>query len=316
MPTLKVRLVGPKVRPGKISVEDLKALAAAIEDSIQRLADRKLRDAPSLRRGPRTNAVKSLVNLYVTGIEGGSTVVEFEPGPGQEDIYGNRLGSGIFEEWIDGAHSLQDPTGTLPAAFDRGVLTGIHLLHPILTRGVDRIEIEWDDNHRKAKAVFDAGTATRTESLLMRPAQNRRSISGIVLQADLHAPDVTFTVYTVDGGPVKCTAGEEDMSTVLAGLMHMVRVSGEAAVDPSRGTITSLRADSIELGGPADLPGLPFVDVSDFWLSPDLAAIESRQGILPFSAQEAPGWEPPTQEEADRYEEILRKRRQPSASVL
>lgn len=315
MVSLRVKLVGPKVRPGKVRVSDLRLIADAIETSLMRFAERKVAGSPSLRKGPRTNASKALVNLYVTGIERGSTSVVFEPGQVQSDLEGERIGFDLFEEWVVGTQSLQDPSRAPPESFDRGVLSGLHLLHPVLERGVDKLELEWNGVRRTARAVFDSGTAKRTEVLLQRPAQNRRTISGIVLQADFHAPDVTFTVYTSEGVSTRCTASEDDLGTVLSSMMHVVRVSGEAMVDPTTNAVLSLRADSVELEGDETFPGFPYAEVRDFYASPDLATLVARQGVPEFQSALAVEWEPPSDDEWERYERAITARRRHSAAV-
>ncbi len=314
MEVLRVRLVGPKVRQGKISVDDLTLIAGAIQRSLERFAERKIEGTPSLRKGPRSQSQKALVNLFVTGIERGSTILNFEPGPGQMDLAGQRVGIGVFSEWLEGARVLQDPTRLPPESFDRGVLLGIHDLHPILKRSVDRLELEWGEGRHQAKAVFDAGTAKRTESLLMRPTQNRGTISGVILQADFHSADVVFTVYTAEGQSVRCTASEDDFGTILSGLMHMVRVTGDATVDPVTHAVQSLRADSIELEGEGELPGFPVGAIHDFWSNPDLSTIEVRQGIPVYDPSEKPEWERPTDDEWDRYEKAILTRRRHSTT--
>lgn len=315
MAMLRVRLVGPKVRQGKISVDDLTLVARALQTSLERFAERTLEGTPSLRKGPRSLSQKALVNLFITGIDRGSTVLVFEPGPGQMDLNGHRVGMEVFSEWIAGAKSLQDPNHPPPDSFDRGVLSAIHQLHPILGRGVDRVEMEWGEGRATTKAIFDARSASRTESLLMRPTQNRGSISGVILQADFHSPDVVFTVYTTDGRSVRCTASEDDLGVVLSGLMHMVRVTGETRVDPATNAVLSVRADGVELEGEGELPGFSVGAVHDFWSSPDLSTLESRQGIPEFDPTEKAEGERPTDDEWERYERAITTRRRHSAGL-
>ncbi len=315
MALLKVRLVGPKVRQGKVSIDDLRLIAEGLQTSLQRFAERRTGGTQSLRRGPRTKVSKALVSLFVTGIQRGSTVLEFEPALDQMDLTGQRVGLDLFPEWVQGARSLQDPTRVPPEAFDRGVVSGLHQIHPVLGRGVDRIEFEWDEPRHAVRAVFDAGAATRAETLLLRPAQNRQTVTGVILQADFHSPEVSFTVYATDGRSVRCSASEDDLGTILGGIMHMVRVSGEARVEPDTNAVLSLQADSVEIEGEGELSGFPVGAVSDFWSSPDLSALELRQNIAAYDPTAKPEWEPPTQEEWERYEQVIAARRRRSAPL-
>ncbi len=312
---LEVRLSGPGVRQGKVSVGDLSLIADAIQTSLERFAERATEGGPSLRRGPRSKEAKMLVGLFVTGIKSGSTVIEFEPSHGQVDLTGERLGASLFREWIDGIQSLEDPARPPPVKFDRGVLSGLHQLHSALARGIDKIEFEWKNHRHTSRGVFDAVTAKRTEALLLLPARNRRSIVGVMLEADFHSPDAAFTVYTTDGQSVRCTAGEEDLGTVLVGLMHMVRISGEAELDPTTGTIRTIRADSVELEGEGELPGYPVVAVHDFWSSPSITTLEERLGIRAYDPKQKGEWEPPTDDEWERYKRAVSDRRRGPPAV-
>ena len=168
----------------------------------------------------------------------------------------------------------------------------------------------WQDGQTKTRAVFDADARRRIEALIARPASNLRTIAGIILQVDFHAPEVTFTLYTEGGEAVPCAGTEEDLSAVLNGILQAVRVSGDAREDPETGKILSLRADSIERIEGSQIYRFPLTAVREFWTGVEVDTLQARQGVVPFDPEEIPAWDAPSAEEMERYLQVLKPRRQ------
>jgi hypothetical protein len=94
--------------------------------------------------------------------------------------------------------------------------------------------------------------------------------------------------------------------------MHYVRISGDATVQSETGVIRSIRVDSIEVDRSIELFGeaLPFEDIRDFWMGAELDDLVRRQQIAPIPAGDVPDWNPPSDEEWERYQSVLgRKKR-------
>ena len=75
-PLLKLRIEGPGVRSGAISVPDLVRICQATQDAVSRQAE-AMRGGQSLRPGPKSSVVYQECTLELTGIKKGSTVLPF-----------------------------------------------------------------------------------------------------------------------------------------------------------------------------------------------------------------------------------------------
>src|SRR3972149_1181948 len=190
-----VRLQGKRARDVRIPIEDLALLVTAMHTSLTRMASRRLEDRPSLRPGPRTKA-RSLVEVYLRAVKTGSTVLEFEVGLPQRTLEGQRMHASLVGDWVAGLSQLKADTPAMAPGFDRGVLQAVRTMESLLARDTSRIEFMWQDGQTKTRAVFDADARRRIEALVARPAAPLRTIAGIILQVDFHAPEVTFTLYT------------------------------------------------------------------------------------------------------------------------
>lgn len=297
-PALTVRLSGPGIPPGRISTDDLIPLLRALVDSLERLASREIEGRPSLRPGPRTRVAKSRVALYLRSVGEGSAVLGFEAGSAQRGIEGVRLGWETVAEWVSGLDQVGRGEAR-PESFDRGVLSAFGPLRPMLDRGIDEIDFSFESGTTLRKAKFDRGVSRQIEEHLKLPARNRRTFEGIILEADFHAPDIEFTLYTTGGEALRCSAPEEDMSAVLGSLLRFVRVSGDALEDTETKRVKRLRADAIEIVD-LEVEGIPIGSVKEFWTGVELSDLLERQGVAPFDPDEPITWEPPTRDELDR----------------
>jgi len=310
---LTVKMTGPSVRSGAILVQDLEAALSGLRTSLECLAKRKIEGPTLPRRGPRIKEVKARVRLYFRDYTPGSAVLKLELRPEQHELTTGLPGEEIVTEWMDGANALRDPARKMPESFDESVLSGIEMLNPLLTKGIDEFEFIWESGGRSRRAKYDAPASSRLKTLLLRPAANRRTVSGFLLSADFLSPDVKFTVFTDDGRPVPCTTPPERLGVVLEGLMNYVRISGDATVQKETGEIRSIRVDSLEVDRSAELLGraLPYDEIRDFWMGTELDQLMERQQVGPIPVGESPDWTPPSDEEWDRYLSALGRRRRP-----
>jgi hypothetical protein len=308
---LTVKMTGPSVRSGAILVQDLEAALSGLRTSLERLAQRKIEGPTQPRRGPRIKEVKASVRLYLRDYEPGSAIVKLELRPEQHQLVTGLPGSEVISEWMEGTRALRDPARRLPESFDDAVLSGMQMLNPLLNKGIDEFEFIWESGGKSARTKYDAPASARLKTLLLKPAANRRTVSGFLLSADFLSPDVKFTVFTEDGRPVACTTSPDRLGVVLEGIMHYVRISGDATVQPGTDVIRSIRVDSLEVDRSVELFGeaLPFEDIRDFWMGAELDDLVRRQQVAPIPAGEVPDWSPPSDEEWARYQSVMSRKK-------
>ena len=306
---LEIRLTGPGFkgkREGKVALEDLAIVSNALFTTLERFILRKVKGLYSLRRGVRAKPVKERLQLYLFDVKPGSVILEFSPIEEQSDLEAEKPGSDDLSEFVSGIVKLQDPNGIPPGSFDRGVLQGINMLKPLFNRGVDEVRFGLKGYAEPVKAIFDSPTSKRVDTLLLRPAKNQRSVSGVIMEADFHAPEVRFEVFTQDGKSIPGIASEEDFGNVLSCVMQHVRITGEAEEDEF-GNVKRIRADNIELTGGGGELELPYGSIKEFWSGVNLEDLIDRQGVTPFDPKLEPEWVTPSEEEIERYLSAIRK---------
>src|SRR5689334_12895970 len=84
-PLLKLRIEGPGVRSGAISVPDLIRICRAAQDAVNRQAE-AMRGGHSLRPGPKSAVVYQECTLELIGIKKGSTVLPFNLAKPQQPL--------------------------------------------------------------------------------------------------------------------------------------------------------------------------------------------------------------------------------------
>jgi hypothetical protein len=75
-PLLKLRIDGPGVRSGAISVPNLVRICQAAQDAVNRQVE-AMQGGQSLRPGPKSSVVYQECTLELTGIKKGSTTLPF-----------------------------------------------------------------------------------------------------------------------------------------------------------------------------------------------------------------------------------------------
>src|ERR1700688_910656 len=84
-PLLKLRIEGPGIRSGAISVPNLVRICQAAQDAVNRQAE-AMRGGQSLRPGPKSSVVYQECTLELTGIKRGSTVLPFTLAKPQQQL--------------------------------------------------------------------------------------------------------------------------------------------------------------------------------------------------------------------------------------
>lgn len=299
---LTVCVRGEKVEAGAILAQHLETVLHSVRLSLERLAQRSTEERKVLRAGPRTALVRSQASLFFTSFQKGSAVMRLELRPGQLQLTGQPTGAEIVTEWMEGTAALHDLSRALPQSYDHGVLSGIKLLDPLFSQGVDEVEFSWEVGGRTTRAKYDVPASHRATSLMQRPSvKNRRTESGIILEADFRSPKVTFTIQSDDDRLIHCTASDEDLGIVLEGLMHSAHVSGDATVDPETGKTKALDVDSIEIDQSSGLLDIPHENVRDFWIGVELDELIRRRDVPLIEDSKGPTWTPPSDEEWERY---------------
>lgn len=296
-----VRLAGKDKPSGAIEIQDLKIVVESIQKTLERVAIKGLEGKRGSTPGQRSNDIKS-IKLYLTSIGEGSVSLGMSIGSNQITMDGTPIGAEFVENMIDGINHIKK-TGNVPDVFDRGVINGLNIMKPLFKSGFDEVEISFESKTKLKKAVFDATTSKQIETMLIQPVENRRTVSGVLLQVDYHLPEIHFTLY-VDGRAISCIADEELINEIHEGTLHQVRVSGESEIDSETEQIKKIRVDNIDVCGLADI-SIPYGLITEFWTGVDVSELIDRQGIKAFDKHTEDDWEAPSDDELNRYFDII-----------
>ncbi len=279
--TITVRLTGPAVAQGRISVDDLVLLARQVQSSIERIA-LVLRGERGTKTGRRPAEVESLTRLEVVGLRPGSVVLELDLARDQRALKGLDLGEEATKALVDGLVALT-AREVLPRGWDAGALLAWREATTLYRHGVDGIEVSAQLNGYQRSARLAPTLGERIARLVAKPVTNLRAVEGRLLMADFRETATRCRIHPPMGPPVECTFDEEHRQAVLDALTKHVRVTGEAEVDPESSRIKRLSLADIEILDAAEAGATAY----PFWESLSVEELAERQGAEPVEQLEA-----------------------------
>jgi len=276
---LKLRIDGPGVRSGTISVPDLLRICQAAQDAVNRQAE-AMRGGSSLRPGPKTSEVYDECTLELTGIEKGSTVLPFRFAKPQQSLLlpdAMTFGADVIKnvvttvKMVGGAHNGYE--------FEPGVLDSLKVLGEVLDK--KRIsEIEWivpsRPGQKAIKAVFDKRVRDRVLQKVKKPSQRSESVEGVLEMADFKEQEHKCRIHPAIGQPIACSFDVSQEDQVYQSLRKPVRVTGMAKINTNTGRIDELRIEKIDRVEPLLTGG------RDFFNERSIEQLAEIQGVKPL----------------------------------
>ena len=313
---LTIRLSGKAIGAGRIPVSILVRLLNEFNKALHRTGLVLLGEADSVRRGPHQRSIRDEIALDLVRLAHDSpeTTLGFERSSGQQAFEGMDIGTEIIEKSLIGLGQVQGPGTGLPAGFDAGVLLAWRGVGMIFEHGVNEMAFSMNSRPKKTVTVYGETGYRRIQERIQGPQLNIRAIEGRLLMADFKEHGTRCRVHPSIGDPVLCLFDEDQKEEVLEGILHYVKIVGEAKEDPVTGKINSIKIHDIqrledrEQEGTDLLPkGTPIP--MDFWESPNLDELAKYQGIQPLAdVSHLFGTWPGDSD--DRFEEKIRALRQ------
>ncbi len=285
-----IKVEGPNVKPGRISLEDFLRLGQEMLRAVERVALVLQGSADSQRAGRRPQDIRAAISLDIVEITHGSpsTVIRFDRSNTQLAIPDADLGLQAFEQFVQGLRAITSDSTSYPPGYDAGVLLAIRDAGRLFDRGVDRIEFTLGQRPQPLRAQYNREGYTRIQKRIAGPQVNQRSIEGRLLMADFKERGARLRVHPSSGEPVICLFDESLRDEVYRNILHFVRVTGEAREDPVSNRIASISISDIErieakedqvtdvLPTGAPLPG-------DFWQAMSFEELAAVQGVGPLT---------------------------------
>jgi hypothetical protein len=301
---LELKIEGPGVHPGTISVPDLVRICQAAQDAVNRQAE-AMRGGVSLRPGPKTSEVQDECTLELVGLEKGSTILPFRFARPQLPL---PLATSFGADAIRGVVVAVKKIGTTGKnhEVDAGVLDSLKTLGDVLDKG--RIsKVEWivpgGPGQRATKAVFDKRVRNLVLQRIKAPSQRMETIEGILEMADFKEEERKCRIHPLIGQPIVCSFDEAQGDKIYQWLRKPVRATGMARINANTGRIDELHLEKIDMVEPLLTGG------RDFFTNRSMEELARVQGVKPSKNSKAfsGGW--PADEDLDAFlEEIYSSR--------
>lgn len=279
VPVLRLRVRGPGVQSGRISVPDLIKICQEAQNAVTRQAE-ALKGRKTIHPGPTIQQIRDECTLELIAIKKGSTRLDFALAKPQmhlpfEEI--ETFAATVIQELTDSIKVLGN--GNRKVDTDPGVLGSIYALSSVVTP--DRITgVEWiapkRGNKRQLTAIVNTVVRERVAKRLSTPAKAPRQIDGILDMADFKPRDRKCRIDPAVGASVMCSFGPEHENRVQELLRHPVRARGVATIQPYTERIDLLEIESIE-----PLPSLALGE-GNFFASQSIQQLIESQGVKPI----------------------------------
>lgn len=297
---LKLRLRGPRVRPGAIAVPDLIKICQAVQETVIRQAE-ALRGGQSRHPGPRAQAILDECTLELAGVRKGSTVLPFFFAHAQEVLCGpGLLGSEALRAVARTISGIPGDEPDIRDGLDLGVLASLSDLSEALD-GAE--EIDWivpaAGGQKRLQAVLTREVAARLRARpgnsLVRPIL----VEGTLEMADFRPSDQRCRIRPAFGAPIPCTFSPLQTEAVYAALRRPVRAAGHAKIDPNTNRPIELSLESLAVAAPNH------GGETAFFQSQTLDQLAAAQDVRPITdpAALAGGW--PDDENLDEFLEQI-----------
>jgi len=301
-PLLKLRIQGPGVRQGAISVPDLIRICQAAQDAVNRQAE-AMRGGQSLRPGPKSAVVYQECTLELTGIKKGSTILPFGLAKPQQPLPMPEMttfGRDVVREVASAVKSLGSRRPGKHRYFEPGLLDSLREMGDVLNKDVTRIEWIVPGNGKPAlKAVFDKRVRERVLECIKAPSTRPETVEGVLEMADFREQDHKCRIHPLVGQPIVCTFTPEQEQEVYDALRKPVKIEGTATVNPNSGKVDSIAIKKI--GVTEQL----LIGAREFHSGKSLEQLAEAQGVAPLVNPKilVGGW--PEGEDVDEFLEDI-----------
>lgn len=303
---LRLKIDGPGIRSGGISVPDLLTICEQAQNAVNRQAE-AMEGRQSLRRGPKIARVHVECTLELVALKRGSTTLGFVIAKPQQPLPNvTSLGEEVVARVVEAIESLGG-ANVVPGDVDSGVLDSLKNMGDVFDRrSVD--SIEWVLPRRRShgsprRATYTKIVRKRVLERIKPPLRKSVVIEGTLEMADFKEADQKCRIHPLLGNPIICTFDKEKEDEIYAALRNPVRITGNASISSQTGRTESIHIQKLEPLEPLSL------GVRDFFLGKSIEELAHDQGVKPIESTAVLAGGLPQEEDADEMlEEIYRER--------
>ena len=246
-PILTLKLSGPGVRRGRISVPDLINICEEAQNIINKQAE-ALKGRKTLHPGPTAEQIQQECTLELIGISKGSTELMFDLArPQMQFKFSEDFGTDVVRAVASTIHTFAKNGHSVPEDLEPGLLLSVYRLSNIIETG--RIhQIRWvpsKDGTKRVSAPITERVRQRLANRLSRPRKVVAQVDGILDMADFKLRELKCRIDPPIGISVMCTFDQEWSDTIQSLLRKPVRITGEGTVRPYSDRVETLKIHSI-----------------------------------------------------------------------
>ena len=302
-PLLKLKIEGPGVRSGAISVPNLVRICQAAQNAVNRQAE-AMRGGQSLRPGPKSSVVYQECTLELTGIKRGSTVLPFTLAKPQQPLPipdMTTFGRDVVRQVATAVKTLGSRKPRKNAHdLEPGLLDSLLEMGEVFDKGVTRIEwIVPANGKRPLKAVFDKRVREKVVERMKVPSSRSETVEGVLEMADFKEQDHKCRIHPPVGQPIVCTFTPEQEREIYDALRKPVRITGTATINPNNDRVESIAIETI--GVTEQL----LIGAKDFYAGRSLEQLAETQGVAPLDNPKVLAGGFPDSEDVDEFLEDI-----------
>lgn len=277
-PLLQLKLRGPGVRRGRISIPDLVRICQEAQNTVNKQAE-ALKGRKTIHRGPTSAMIQEECTLELVGIKPNCTTLEFELAKPQMAFpITPDFGAQVVGEVAQTIKTLRRGTKGKDG-IDSGVLLSLYKLSGLVAP--KKISsIEWvtgpSNGHKRTAVPITQTVRERAATRLSQPRNIIAQIDGVLDMADFKPEDLKCRIDPPVGASIMCTFDQPLESEVYRLLRKPVRIKGRGVIQPYTDRIDTVHAEEIN-----ELPSLALGE-GNFAANRSIAELAQIQKVVPL----------------------------------
>jgi hypothetical protein len=237
-PLLTIKVSGPGVHTGRISVPDLLVVCQQVQSAVNRQAE-AIEGKQTLRPGPKLGKVHEECTLELVSLGGGSALLGFDPAKSQQSLpYMATLGEQAVVRVSEAVRALSHDE---PLEIDPGVLDSLRNMGELLNNGVRSIKLIMParPGRKRIEATYNLKAQERVVRRLRPPEMHPVVIDGVLEMADFGSTE-RCRVHPALGPSISCTFSRDLADDVYAALRQAAHIEGKATINAQTGKMESI----------------------------------------------------------------------------
>jgi hypothetical protein len=275
-PILKLKLRGPGVRKGRITVPDLIKVCESAQNLVNKQAE-VMKGKKTIHPGPTADSIQDECTLELIGIKDGSTVLEFDLAKPQLNfVFKDHFGAKVMAEV---ATTIRSVNKKKAEPIDPGLLLSVYGFSSLVEKhGI--LGIRWITPQRNGfkptSVPITKNIREKSAARLSQPQKVTVQIDGVLDMADFKPDEFKCRISPPIGAAITCVFDASQANQIYQLLRTTVRAKGEGTLKPYTDRIDSIRIEEID-----SLPSL-YLGEENFRSNLPLDELAGMQKVQPL----------------------------------